>query len=303
VSRALADAGARSFFVAATEEAEKVRKALGPGPRIFVYSGHMPGDASAIKALDLIPLLNSIEQITDHIEQLPGHPFGVQLDSGMNRLGLEPMEWAACRGLVEPLKPQLVISHLACGDTPEHPMNAQQLASFTQMIQGVSAPVSLAATAGVLLGPDYHFDLTRPGIGLHGGRPFEASLPVVYLSIPVIQTRTLAVGESVGYGNAWTAERPSRIATIAAGYADGLIRAGSNRLKVYADKTPCPIVGRVSMDLITVDVTDLETVPAELDILCAHQGIDDVADACGTIGYEILTNLGGRYARYFETEA
>ena len=300
VSRALAKAGVRTFFVAAAEEAAAVRKSVGDRARIFVYSGHMAGDASIIGDLGLIPLLNSIEQITRHIEALPAHSFGIQLDSGMNRLGLEPEEWFAARDLVMKQRPALVMSHLACGDEPNHPMNAQQLSQFVAMTDGLDVPKSLAATAGVLLGDDYHFDLTRPGIGLYGGLPFELAKPVVRLGIPVIQTRTLEAGEPVGYANSWISEGPTRIATIAAGYADGIIRSASNHGVVFDGDTPCPIVGRVSMDMITVDITHLEEQPKVLDVLCTHQTIDDLADTAGTIGHEILTALGDRYQRRYK---
>ena len=161
----------------------------------------------------------------------------------------------------------------------------------------MAIPRSLAATGGVLLGPAYHFDLCRPGIGLYGGAPFLDAQPVVLLSLPVIQIRDVEPGESVGYGNAWTAARPSRIATVSAGYADGLIRAMGPQADLWRDGTSCPVVGRVSMDLITVDVTDLADAPEALDILGPDQGVDALAATAGTIGYEILTSLGARYAR------
>ena len=166
------------------------------------------------------------------------------------------------------------------------------------MTDGIDAPRSLAATGGLLLGPAFHFDMCRPGIGLYGGLPFAEAEPVVRLTVPVIQIREVAPGETVGYGNAWSATRPSRIATIAAGYADGLIRAMGPNAQVYVAGTAAPVVGRVSMDLITVDVTDLGGDPADVDLLCPEQGVDAVAEMAGTIGYEILTSLGGRYARH-----
>ena len=300
VSRKLSKTGARTFFVAASEEAAAVRQAVGDKRRIFVYSGHMSGDTDMISDLALIPLLNSIEQITRHIEALPAHPFGIQLDTGMNRLGLEPEEWAACRELVIKQRPQLIMSHLACGDEPDHPMNAQQLKQFHEMTDGVDAPKSLAATAGVLLGPDYHFDLVRPGIGLYGGLPFEDAEPVVRLGIPVIQTRTVQPGESVGYGNSWIADEPTRLATVATGYADGILRSASNQAMLFSDDTPCPLVGRVSMDMIAVDVTHLPAAPKTLDILCPMQTIDDLAESAGTIGHEVLTALGNRPQRRYK---
>ncbi len=298
ISKALAMAGVRRFFVAVAIEGVRVRRAIGPGPEIFIYGGHMPGDADMIADMELTPILNSIEQMTLHFETLPGFPFAVQLDSGMNRLGMEPVEWAAVRDLVLRQSPQLVISHLACADEPDHEMNAHQLRVFREMTDGIGVPRSLAATGGVLLGPDYHFDVTRPGIGLYGGRPFDQAATTVYLELPVIQTRDLEPGETVGYGNTWVAEEPTRVATVSAGYADGIHRVLSNNAVLYAEDIPCPVVGRVSMDLITVDVSHLDYEPEALDLLSGMQGVDDLADAAGTIGYEILTSLGLRFQRH-----
>lgn len=297
VARALAKAGARKFFVAAAEEAAAVREALGQDVQINIFSGHMRGDTDMIGDLGLTPMLNSIDQVTRHLESLPGHPFGIQLDTGMNRLGMEWDEWAAIAEIALAQRPTLVMSHLACADDPDHPMNAYQLDTFHQMTDGISTPRSLAATGGMLLGAEYHFDLCRPGIGLYGGEPFMQSQQVARLDLPVIQIRDLDPGEVVGYGNAWQAERPTKIATVAAGYADGLIRAMSDRATFWYDDTPCRLVGRVSMDLITVDVTDLTEIPHALTLLGAQQSVDDLARAAGTIGYEILTSLGGRYTR------
>jgi len=299
VARVLAAAGARKFFVAAAEEGAAVRQALGEGPEIFVFSGHMAGDGALIRECTLVPMLNSVEQVQRHAEALPGAAFGVQLDTGMNRLGLEGADWAALAATLIAAGPRLVMSHLACADEPAHPMNAQQLANFRAMTDGLGLKRSLSATGGILLGPDYHFDVTRPGIGLYGGEPFMAARSVVRLSLPVVQIRTVAPGETVGYANSWTAARPSRIATVAAGYADGLSRRFSGKATLWAGDTPCPLVGRVSMDLITVDVTDLAEVPEALDILGPHQGVDVLAAVAGTIGYEILTSLGARYARHY----
>ncbi len=297
VAKALAAAGARRFFVAQAEEGATLRAAIGRGPMIGVFSGHMEGDAALLRKHALTPMLNSVDQMLRHVEALPGHGFGIQLDSGMNRLGMEPAEWAALRDIALAQNPVLIMSHLACSDEPGHVMNAQQLRVFKEMTDGLDVPRSLAATGGILLGRAYHFDLTRPGIGLYGGRPFAAAQPVVTLDLPVIQIREVMAGEAVGYGNAWVAMRPSRIATVSAGYADGLIRSAGPRARVFAGDRPCPVVGRISMDLITVDVTDLDDSPDSLCILGPHQGIDDLADAAGTIGYEILTSLGSRYAR------
>ncbi len=297
VSATLAEEGVRKFFVAVAEEGAAVRKAIGPGPMVAVFSGHMEGDTDLLRDHDLTPLINSPEQFVRHHQAMPDHAFGIQLDSGMNRLGLEPTDWAELRPKAEPLKPVVVMSHLACADEPDHPMNQQQLKTFRAMTDGVTAPRSLAATGGILLGPEFHFDFCRPGVGLYGGMPFADAKPVVTVDLPVIQVRAVEVGETVGYGNTWVARRPSRIATVAAGYADGLHRAIGGGIDTFAGDQPCPVVGRISMDLITVDVTDLPQDPERLRILNGHQTVDDLAEAAGTIGYEILTSLGARYSR------
>ncbi|RBI77284.1 alanine racemase [Roseovarius sp. TE539] len=299
VARALAREGVRSFFVAIAEEGAALRQALGPGPAINVFSGHMPGDADMINDLELTPMLNSVDQLIRHVEALPGAPFGLQLDSGMNRLGMEPAEWAAVRDIALAQNPTLVMTHLACADDPEHPMNAAQLQNFREMTDGIEAPRSLANTGGVLMGPDYHFDLARPGIGLYGGLPYVDARPVVTLEIPVIQCRDIEAGETVGYGNDYSAPEPRRIATISAGYADGIIRAMGPNARVFAEDTPCPVTGRISMDLIGVDITALAEDPKSVELLGLHQSIDTLADAAGSIGYEILTSLGPRYTRRY----
>ena len=300
VAPALYAAGARDFFVAQAGEGRAIRPHLPGDARIFVLSGHMPGQDMT----GLIPVLNSAEQFFRDRALRPRGAFGIQLDSGMNRLGMEPAEWAALRSeaLATPIDtghgPALVMSHLMCADEPGHPANAAQLAAFRAMTEGVSAPRSLAATGGILLGSEYHFDVTRPGIGLYGAEPVTDARPVVTLGLEVIQTRPVAVGEAVGYGCAWTAARPSRIATVSAGYADGLLRALSGKgVQLWAGDRAVPVVGRVSMDLITVDVTDLPDVPPLLEILNARQTVDQLAALAGTIGYEILTSLGPRYPR------
>ena len=291
---ALHAAGVRDFFVALASEGRAIRALLPGDARINVLSGHMPGADLA----GLTPVLNSAEQFFRDRATRPGQPFAIQLDSGMNRLGMEPAEWAALRDEALAAGPAFVMSHLACADEPDHPANAAQLRAFREMTQGCGVPRSLAATGGILLGPDYHFDLVRPGIGLYGGLPFAEARPVVALSLRVIQTRDVQRGEMVGYGASWHAPRDCRIATVDAGYADGILRSLSGQgAHLFAGTRACPIVGRVSMDLITVDVTDLARVPDHLDLICPHQGIDALADRADTIGYEILTSLGRRYPR------
>ncbi|MDO5641238.1 MAG: alanine racemase [Paracoccus sp. (in: a-proteobacteria)] len=301
VAAGLAGAGARDFFVALADEAADLRAHVGAGARIFVLSGHMEGASPG----DAIPVLNSPAQFFRDRAMRPGRPFAIQLDTGMNRLGFEPGEWAGLRAEILAAGPELIMSHLACADAPGHPMNARQLAAFRAMTEGAGVPRSLAATGGILLGPDYHFDLIRPGIGLYGAMPFADARPVLRLSLPVIQTRVVEAGESVGYSNTFTAPRTMRVATVAAGYADGLHRTLSSdgqqpRVSLFAGDLACPVIGRVSMDLITVDVSALAEVPAELDLIGPQQSVDALAGAMGTIGYEVLTALGRRYARHYQ---
>ena len=300
VSRALAQEGARHFFVAVAEEGAVVRRALGPGPKIYVFSGHMENDTPLIRDHQLTPMINSVDQLLRHVDALPNVEFGVQLDSGMNRLGLEPAEWQAVRDLVLRLRPEILMSHLACADDPQHTMNGQQLREFRDMTDGLNVPRSLAATGGILLGNSYHFELTRPGVGLYGGAPFETAQSVVSLEVPVIQVRDVDTGETVGYSNTWTAPTPRKIATVSAGYADGIMRNLGPNLSLYSERVACPVVGRISMDLIGVDITLLADTPSSLQLLNSLQSIDDLATAADTIGYEILTSLGSRYQRRYK---
>ncbi len=294
VAPALYEAGARDFFVALAQEGRAIRPLLPDDARINVLSGHMAGE----DLTGLVPVLNSPEQFFRDRTTRPGQPFAIQLDSGMNRLGMEPAEWAGLRDEAIAARPDFIMSHLACADEPDHPANAAQLTAFREMTEGCDVPLSLAATGGILLGPDYHFDLVRPGVGLYGGMPFADARQVVRLSLPVIQTRSVQPGELVGYGAIWYAGTATRVATVAAGYADGVLRAlSSSGASLYAGGVACPIVGRVSMDLITADVSALSQVPEALDLICDEQPIDVVADFAGTIGYEILTSLGSRYPR------
>ena len=255
----------------------------------------------------LIPVLNSpgdIERWSNHARANGGRSAILALDTGMSRLGLTRREaetLAQTPSALDGIGLEYVMSHLACADEPDHPMNAYQLDLFRRMTDGTGVPRSFAATGGILLGKDYHFEITRPGIGLYGGQPFAAARPVVRLDLPVAQVRHLEAGEVVGYGNSWRARRPSRIASVVAGYADGLLRSLSNKGALWAGDVPCPLVGRVSMDTITVDVTDLEEVPSALMMIGPNQSFDDLASVAGTIGYEILTSLGSRYNRRYHS--
>ena len=297
IGKALAAAGIRTFFVAVASEGAALRPAIGQDPAIYILGGYGADEAALYNAHDLRPVLNSAEQARAWFRESNG-PSAIQLDTGMNRLGMEVDEFAELGALPESVR--LLMSHMGCADDPPHPINAAQLAAFREMTDARSIPRSLSATAGLLLGPDFHFDLTRMGIGLYGGWPFEEAASVVRLEAPIIQIRDLAQGESVGYGASWTAERPSRIATISAGYADGLIRALSNGATGYHQGRPVPFAGRVSMDLITLDVTDCPCASGDMiELLGPNQSIDDLAKAAGTIGHEILTSLGSRYQRMY----
>ena len=299
VAKRLAQAGARTFFVATADEGLVLRRALGEGVEIGVYYGHMAGDTLTLQRGRLTPVLCSIEQLGRHLEALPGHPFGLQLDTGMNRLGLKWADWAAAAEIALAARPRFVMSHLSSADDPASPESARQLATFREMTDGISTRRSLAATGGTLLGPAYQFDMTRPGVGLYGGLPFAAAEPAIRLDLPVISCFDVARGEAVGYNATWRAPAATRIATVAGGYADGLPRALQGGLEVMAGPVACPAVGRVSMDLITVDIGHLDRDPETVSVLDPHRGVDSLGAAAGTIGYEILTSLGRRYRRAY----
>ena len=298
VAKALLAAGARTFFVAQAHEGAALRNVLDPSQDIYVFGGYHPQDHDFIKDTGLIPLLNSPAQVTAFRDNLPGHPFGLQLDSGMNRLGIEPFELSGVLDVLSMADARLAMSHLACSDAPENTANEVQRASFASMCASLpNIPRSLAATGGIHLGSSYHFEMTRPGIGLYGGDPGKTEA-VVTLSAPVLQTRDVQTGEAVGYGAGWIATRDSKISTVSIGYADGLFR-GTHGARVFIDETPCPIVGRISMDLITIDATDLAEPPDAVTLIGPHQTIDDLAAAASTIGYEVLTALGPRHIRRY----
>lgn len=301
VAPALARAGARTFFAALAEEGARLRRILGSDHVIYVLGGFAPDEESLFRDHALRPVLNSREQAERWFTACRGLPSGIQLDSGMNRLGMEETE-------IPPLPTdgsvRLVMSHFACADEPRSAMNRAQLLEFDRLARALALPgatLSLSATGGILLGPEAHFGLTRPGIGLYGGLPFTDARPAVRLDVPVIQVRDVAAGEVVGYGATWVADRPSRIATVSAGYADGLIRALGNRACGWHRSRPLPFAGRVSMDLVTLDVTDAPDIAAgdAVQLLGPDQPVDRFADAAGTIGYEVLTALGSRYRRRY----
>ncbi len=324
VARALWDAGCRGFFVARPKEGEELRGHL-PEAVIYVLDGLFAGQAEFYAKLDLRPALISIDEAREWASfgRVHGRKLACALhvDTGINRLGLPMTEFAAL--LDDPftmagLNLALVMSHLACADEPSHPLNARQRDAFAAIRARLpGARASLANSSGIFLGPTYAHDLVRPGIALYGGNPLPGKpnpmLPVVHLEAAILQLRDVAAGESVGYGATWVAKRMSRIAILGAGYKDGIPRALSSSEKrgpaqVVIAGRRCPIAGRVSMDMMAADVTDLprDSVArgTRAEILGRHIGADEAAAWAGTISYELFTRLGRRYARlYSDTES
>jgi alanine racemase len=331
VAAALARAGCNTFFVAHVAEARKVRAAA-PDGAIYVLNGFPPGGVAAFAEIDARPVIGSLAEFVEWdayrtATRWSGHA-ALHFDTGINRLGFKPQEAALFTTRVK--MPghgiSLVMSHLACADTPNHPLNARQIEAFRDlrfMFRGT--PTSLANSSGIFLSPAAHCDMVRPGAALFGANPTPAHPnlmePVVSLKTRIVQVRDVARGDTVGYGATWTAARTSRIAIVSVGYGDGYPRAaseaaylGSNRRSGVAARPAgragaaaliagrrCPMAGRISMDLMAFDVT---SVPEELarrgnDATLIGGGItvDDVAAWSGTIGYEVLTGLGRRYRR------
>jgi alanine racemase len=298
VARALRDAGCRHFFVALPAEGEALRDALGDGPMVAVLNGFAPGTHPR-----LTPVLNSLDDVRGHA----GRAAILHVDTGMARLGLDTGELEALAADPSPLRAldlRFVMTHLACADEAGHAMNMLQAQRFAAACARLpAAPRSFANSAGIFLGPAFRSDLARPGAALYGVNPTPAEPnpmePVVRLEVPVLQIREIPAGDSVGYGASWRAQRPSRIATLALGYADGWLRALSGHGFGVLHGVRAPFVGRVSMDLTTLDVTDIPMArPGDLvEVLGAARDVDAVAALAGTIGYEVLTSLGARYAR------
>jgi alanine racemase len=328
VSSALWEAGCRSFFVALPGEGAALRVAL-PEAEIVVLDGLLPGSGDVCVANRLVPALASIEEAEEyarHARALERRlPAAIHADTGLNRLGMSQAEWQqlARRGdILGALDVTLLVSHLACADEPGHAMNDRQREAFAAvqaLFPGVRS--SLANSPGTL-SAGYACDLVRPGIALYGGNPFSnrsnPMRPVVRLYATTLQVRDVPAGDSVGYNATWTARRPSRIAILGAGYADGMPRALSSKpLHDGADMTAAeaalvyiggqfaPVAGRVSMDLMAIDVTDVD--PAlvrrgtRAELIGDHVTLDDIARWSGTTPYEILTRLGSRFARLYST--
>ncbi|MEQ1619566.1 MAG: alanine racemase [Terricaulis sp.] len=296
-SRALAQAGARAFFTATAAEALAVRAALGEGPQIFVLNGPTGPDREAMKSARLTPVVNSLAQI----KLWDGRgPMALHIDTGMNRLGIGPEELAGAAIALKNATLALVMSHLACASDPKHAMNATQRMRFVDAATLFpKAPLSLASTAGILIGGDYHFDLVRPGVGLYGSGGLDADNPklavAAIVEAPILQLRDVEPGETFGYGASRIAERKFRTATVALGYADGYLRSLSGRGFGALAGRRLPILGRVSMDLIIVDVTACSEASegAMVEFLGANAPLDEVAALAGTAPYELLTTFVG----------
>lgn len=310
----LYSAGCRTFFVAEINEALGLKPLVGGDAAFYVLNGVLPGTEGAYADAGIHPVLSSLGQcrawaaLAASGRRLPSAIL--QVDTGMSRLGLSVADQealAADGALRDRLGLIMLLSHLANADDPMHAGNAQQLAAFKAArarFPGLKG--SLAASAGIALSPDYHFDVCRPGAALYGiraGKPIAGIRPVVELSVPVAQVRTIEAGASVGYGYTFRADRTMRIATVGAGYADGWRRALASKGFAYFGDHRLPILGRVSMDSFSVDLSGIgDGLVAEgdlIELIGPHQSADDVAALAGTIGYEILTSLGHRYRRAY----
>ena len=319
VTRTLHRAGCRTFFVADVAEGRRART-VAPDATIYVLNGVMPGSAQAFAADHLRPVINSTTELAEWDAFVATKNWrggaALHVDTGMNRLGITVEEAAAIAPRLQSENHgfTLVMSHLACAESPDHPMNARQLRLFRDIrmaYRGVAS--SLANSSGIFLGERAYCDLVRPGVALYGVNPTPGKANpmrrVVELKGRIIQVRTIDKGETVGYGAAFTAGRTSRIAIIAVGYADGFLRsAGTARGKPAAEVIVagkrCPLAGRVSMDVLAVDVTDVAEGAVRrgdfATLIGDRVSVDDLAAGMGTIGYEVLTDLGRRYHRLYK---
>lgn len=316
VAQALWAAGCRRFFVAHAEEGLELRQGLTEG-EIFVLNGPLPGEAAAYRHHRLIPVLNSLEQIAAWREAASTAgtdlPAIIHIDTGMSRLGLSEAEvdrLAAEPGRLQGIALRYVMSHLAVAEEPDHPLNARQIERFlTLKARLPTTKASFANSSGVFLDPSYHFDLARPGAALYGINPHASGAnpmaQVVQLQARILQVRGIDRGETVGYGAAFRASGPVRVATVAIGYADGFLRTLGNRGCAFLDGNALPIIGRVSMDLVTLDATaaPTATVGRMVELIGPSRPVDVVAAEAGTIGYEMLTRLGRRFRRDYLAQA
>jgi len=314
VVRALAAAGCRTFFVAHLGEALAIRDAA-PEATIAVLNGAAPGAEAEFAEHRLLPVLNSLQAIAawaaQGTEDGTRLPAILHIDTGMSRLGLSDTELdrvADDPALLDGIEIKWLMSHLAVAEEPAHPLNAEQHARFEAARARLpSAPTSLANSSGIFLGPDYRYDLVRPGAALYGVNPqpsaANAMKHVVRLEAPILQLRSIDSPRTVGYGATHRVTGVSKIATIPVGYADGYLRSLSGRGHAFLGGHKVPLVGRVSMDLITLDVTGVpDTVAhpgAMVELICERYTVDAIGADAGTMGYEILTSLGARYARRY----
>ncbi len=314
VGAALAAAGCETFFVAHIDEALALRETL-PETEIHVLSGVLPGTGPLFVLNRLVPVLNSLQDVIDWVEFQKDSdstlPVDVHLDTGMCRLGLPADEVEVLkdrRDLLKTLQVRYWMSHLACADEPQHPVNAAQRDALRGFLAALPpAPATFANSSGIFLGSDYHVDLARPGVALYGGNPQPGNpnpmAQVVRLQARILQVRRVDAPQTVGYGASHRFTGPTRVATVGVGYADGYLRSLSGGGCGYVGDVRVPIVGRVSMDLITLDVSavpeHLSRPGALVDLIGPHNPVDAVAAAAGTISYEILTGLGRRYHRIY----
>lgn len=322
VALSLWQAGCRSYFVARPAEGAELRAIL-PHADIYVLDGLFSGQAAYYVQHNLRPALISLTEAEAWAAYGKAHgvrpPCALHADTGINRLGfpLEELNALLANGpLLAALNVSLLMSHLACADEPGHPMNARQRDAFAALRRRLpGVPASLANSSGMFLGGGYTHDLTRPGLALYGGNPTPEKpnpmQPVAILEARILQVKTIGPGETVGYGGSWQAKRQTRVAILGAGYRDGVPRALSSRgphgpAQVAVGGKRCPVIGRVSMDVMAVDVTDLPAesaaVGAHAEIFGRHISIDEAASWAGTISYELLTRLGSRYARLYTGE-
>lgn len=310
----LAAEGCRHFFVAQIDEGIELRRVL-PDLPIYVLNGLMPGTDGDFVEHRLTPVLNHLGELNAWraAAQRYDRPLDavIHIDTGMNRLGFDADESQVLineRGRLRGLRLALIMSHLVASEEQANPVNGEQLSRFRTFVKAMpGAPTSLANSSGIFLGPDYHFDLLRPGAALYGINPLPGQsnpmLPVVTLSARILQTRRIDAFQTVGYGGAWRAARPSRVATIALGYADGYFRTLINRTHVHLAGHHVPVIGRISMDLVTIDVTDvpeaLSQPGAGVEVLGPHMTPDDLAEHARTNAYEVMTALSRRYSRHY----
>lgn len=306
IAPVLFEAGCKEFFVATLEEAIALRTSLPHAATIYVFHGVRSGEAKEYITHHIIPVLNDLGQIETWNN---AGPAALHIDTGMCRLGITPQE---AKQLAEekrvPRELTLVLSHLACANEPDNVMNAKQQQDFANILPyfpGIRA--SLCNSSGIFLGTHYHFDLARPGCSLYGISSNSGLLNpvenVVTLSAPVLQYRTLTAAQTIGYGATATAPKGSVLATLECGYADGFPRILSNKAHGFVAGTRVPIIGRVSMDMIIVDVSavpeHLRTPDLRVTFIGQQQPVDLLAKEAGTIGYEIFTRLGVRVKRVY----